>query len=671
MDKGKINLPFRKHFGGILQKLFYAVLDEQKRYEAIPTKFPPKSKEELQKQKHLLPAPIEAFYVKSIGTLNEIGKSYPAQSAEEVFLCKKLAEYNKIEFEEDFIEGANRIEFTIYKPIRQFIDKHYADIIAINKQYRKEDGEDTNCNVLKNLNLSQKNRRALESLQRLFEDGANKYPRLIHLVLEWPLFRCMPKPPREMLSFCDQQEYDRMLERRKKDCFNSVGGFSGIETQSTYWFLYPKGESWNKDSGIKRFQDLLIDTHNLLGCGWLKLLHEHANLMTPWHVHCEFWDGLFDDDYELDEESLKKGLYKNYYITDVFYESIRLCKKLLELETGKQEDTTKIEDRQTMSKFNSKDEELFLKIASDVISSPEKYLEAGKWLDRYYDNGLCTEKQKEVELQKHQLLKEIDVIESEIKPEKLNKNSVLNEKLPKLEGKLFTKKYRFEFLSQFETKQRPPIKEQLAYALEDLFKDYQHAGVLSEQDARAVLLIVWVATDAKTNEMKPSITKFANVPWKIKAEVSDESRFGLASFLFLDLDIALHYESTYKPNGGLCDNPLYELHLNYLQMIHRSWAKIKADKEVGAEQVKHPYLSMTDLIKHFKIHKSQEGIFRKKIERARSKNTYGDGFFREIANPRVNEPKYEYKTEKVALVVEEMKRSNVQRVSNEKKSDTK
>lgn len=266
-----------------------------------------------------------------------------------------------------------------------------------------------------------------------------------------------------------------------------------------------------------------------------------------------------------------------------------LCTKLLDLETGKQEDTTKIEDRQIMTKFKPKDEELFLKIASDVISSPEKYMEAGKWLDQYYDNGLCTEKQNEVKQQKHQLLEEIKEIEGEIKTEKLNENSVLNDKLSELEGELFTKNQRLEFLSQFETKQRPLIKERLAYALEDLFKDYQHAGVLSELDARSVLLIVWIATDAKTNEMQPSITKFANVPWKTKAEVSDKIRFGLASFLFLDLDIALHYEYIYKPNGGLFNGPLYELHTNYLQMIHRSWAKIKAEKETvqkpaGTEQ---------------------------------------------------------------------------------------
>jgi hypothetical protein len=72
------------------------------------------------------------------------------------------------------------------------------------------------------------------------------------------------------------------------------------------------------------------------------------------------------------------------------------------------------------------------------------------------------------------------------------------------------------------------------------------------------------------------------------------------------------------------------------------------------EQQNPPYMSITDLIKHFQIADSQKGAFRKKIERCRDKQVYGEGFFREIANPRVNEPKYEYKTKKVALIVAEM-----------------
>ena len=89
------------------------------------------------------------------------------------------------------------------------------------------------------------------------------------------------------------------------------------------------------------------------------------------------------------------------------------------------------------------------------------------------------------------------------------------------------------------------------------------------------------------------------------------------------------------------------------------------------KRVNSPYLSVTDLIKYFKIPESQGGKFRKKIERSRNNKEFGGGFFREIANPRVNEPKYEYKTEKVALIVEEMKKKNVQRVSNEKKKGKK
>jgi hypothetical protein len=229
-----------------------------------------------------------------------------------------------------------------------------------------------------------------------------------------------------------------------------------------------------------------------------------------------------------------------------------------------------------MAKFQSKDEELFLKIASNVITFPEKYLEAGKWLDQYYDdNKLCAEKQKEIKKYRGQLSGEIVPLEARVT------NPRFNDEESHLEGKLFTKVQRLAFLNQFETEKRPSIKERLAYAMEDLYKDYQCAGVLSEQDARDVLLIVWVATDAKTNEMKPSITKFANVPWKTKAEASSESRFGLASFLFLDLDLALHYEYLFKPKDGLSDqSPIYELDTNYLRMIHRSWAKIKAEKEI-------------------------------------------------------------------------------------------
>jgi hypothetical protein len=76
----------------------------------------------------------------------------------------------------------------------------------------------------------------------------------------------------------------------------------------------------------------------------------------------------------------------------------------------------------------------------------------------------------------------------------------------------------------------------------------------------------------------------------------------------------------------------------------------------GTGQMRAPYLSIAELVKHFDIPEDRQEAFRKKIERCRTNQTYGDGFFREIANPKVNEPRYEYKTEKVALIIEKTKK---------------
>ena len=69
-----------------------------------------------------------------------------------------------------------------------------------------------------------------------------------------------------------------------------------------------------------------------------------------------------------------------------------------------------------MAGFQKREQELFLKIARDIKVYPEKYREAGKWLDQYYDyNELCTKKQKEVEQQKCRLVEEIEELEQKIK----------------------------------------------------------------------------------------------------------------------------------------------------------------------------------------------------------------------------------------------------------------
>jgi hypothetical protein len=218
-----------------------------------------------------------------------------------------------------------------------------------------------------------------------------------------------------------------------------------------------------------------------------------------------------------------------------------------------------------MSRFIKRDYELFLKIANDVKEYPSRYAEPGKWLDRYYkDAELLCKKQAEIEQQKYGLMEEIKEAEGQ-----------------SLEGKLFTSKHRLEFISQFSIKDIPPLRERLAYALEDLFGDYVDTGVLSEVDAKAVILITWIATDPEANRANLSLTNFAEIVWKAETGVSEEIRFGLAPFLFFDLDIALHYKFWCKPGDDWYSGPIYEMDLNYLPMIHRAWAKRQREQETG------------------------------------------------------------------------------------------
>ena len=184
----------------------------------------------------------------------------------------------------------------------------------------------------------------LRNLLKLLEDGAIKYPRLIHVVLEWPFLSLMPKPPRDLLGYCEPEEYEFMLKRCKRPTVrDSV--FSTPEIQSAAWLVYPKGESWVKESGIKRFNDLSFDISRMLGCNWKVLLHCYGLTKSyDHHFLDDGWDGLFDEDYHsYSHEGFDNGLYNCYYTTDVFYESIRLCNYLLNSVETEAEPQTVIE----------------------------------------------------------------------------------------------------------------------------------------------------------------------------------------------------------------------------------------------------------------------------------------------------------------------------------------
>ena len=194
----------------------------------------------------------------------------------------------------------------------------------------------------------------------------------------------MPKPPRSLLDYCKPEEYEYMLKRCKAHTIRD-SNFSTPEIQSTTWLVYPKGESWSKESGIKRFNDLSFDISCTLGCKWEVLLHCYGLTMSyDHHLFYDGWDGLFDEDCYFSEEGFRNGFYNCYYITDVFYESKRLCKYLLNSAETEQEKTlaTKTNSRKRGRKKDPKVKRRNKAIADYKAKNPRMtYKETGKVFD--------------------------------------------------------------------------------------------------------------------------------------------------------------------------------------------------------------------------------------------------------------------------------------------------
>ena len=210
-----------------------------------------------------------------------------------------------------------------------------------------------------------------------------------------------------------------------------------------------------------------------------------------------------------------------------------------------------------MSVFQPKDRDLFFKIAKDIKRYPDKYRPAGEWLNQYYDGY------------------------DESHWRKRKDELVLCIKSRQLNGKLKCLSDKIEFA--LSNCPESVITLRLAFALEDLMEEYEGAGVMDDNCARALLIITWLATDPEANKTNLNLTKFANLPWKTKNlmskgySISEPSRFGLAPFLFIVLDLTLHHD--YEMVG----EPAYELNLTYLPAVRSAWAKVQAKKEYRAK----------------------------------------------------------------------------------------
>lgn len=167
--------------------------------------------------------------------------------------------------------------------------------------------------------------------------------------------------------------------------------------------------------------------------------------------------------------------------------------------------------------FNAAQRVLFKHIAGNIKSNCDDYRNAGKWLDRYYDDHeLCWQKYK------RELVSEIS--KRKRKPALTDcDKSILHEDEEHLEN---IQKYKIE--------SRVPLRLRLSYALEDLWLDYRSGNTLQEDDARATLIIAWLASDPDAHKLSLKITKFESIPWKKEEPRKGPSRRGWIYDILLD-----------------------------------------------------------------------------------------------------------------------------------------
>lgn len=181
--------------------------------------------------------------------------------------------------------------------------------------------------------------------------------------------------------------------------------------------------------------------------------------------------------------------------------------------------------------LTDKGRELFLDIAKDIRKNPARYREAGKWLDEYCSEESYWQRQenklKELQSQKKRfpallIVQEVEQLEQEI-----------------------------------ETKRTPALLIRFQEARDNLLEKYEDQQFIPEDDARRIILIVWLLTEPDVEETDAGVTELQKWPWEPIDDVTKMSR-GYAQFLFF--------------HGGRIYNP-------WMKLVRIAWAKLSAEQQ--------------------------------------------------------------------------------------------
>ncbi|MCJ7786637.1 hypothetical protein MUP06_00240 [Patescibacteria group bacterium] len=166
-----------------------------------------------------------------------------------------------------------------------------------------------------------------------------------------------------------------------------------------------------------------------------------------------------------------------------------------------------------MEKFTDKNRQIFLEIETDIRENPDKYLQAGKWLNQFYDEDKFWQKKKEyletlIKICKSH--KETNRCECELCEEVEWLRWVI-------EKKTFMSHDEYIEISDMEKKDKEgllkkgvPTIYRLLEAKDDLISQFiSNQGMVSTHSAKCVYLTNWLLTSPESrNDTDIEITKF-------------------------------------------------------------------------------------------------------------------------------------------------------------------
>jgi hypothetical protein len=181
--------------------------------------------------------------------------------------------------------------------------------------------------------------------------------------------------------------------------------------------------------------------------------------------------------------------------------------------------------------ISPEDRDLFHKITQDIKDNPSKYHEAGKWLDEYCsEEAYWRRQEKELEeLRRKEREFPIYPIPGQVR----------------------------DLEQEIEKKRTPALLLRFQEARDYLLEKYKDQPFIPENDAKKIIIIVWLLTDPDAEKSNLNITELENWSWEPLDDVTKLSR-GYANFLWF--------------YGGKVYNP-------WMKLVCVAWEKLKDKKK--------------------------------------------------------------------------------------------